>query len=441
MIVHIDDPFIDAEIRLFFSLSQIIILLYNDCKLLNKTLNPTELNFTLAFLKDNKMRSALLIGNNPMLLLALPSLLSRSGFTVDLITSCRQLKYSRFIRQYTWVHSKQSKIPEIVQHVEKNYDWVILSEESVLQEILDSPLSVEKKLQLLPVLSEKHFVHLNSKVGLSQTFQTHGIKTPPFFIAHHIHEAFMNAEKLGYPILLKQNASSGGQGIRLCLSSADFKTIPRLFFNQKIVVQKYIQGDVLDLSALFLEGQLIHFNYARQEICCFNHFGPSVLRTYTPLSKVEKSFFQDLSHIGKALGIHGFTNITCIRQPNQECFYFEVDLRPNVWIDFPRYLGEDLSLRIRTWFFARQPLRYPVIQPANPPQELRLPYFLRMKPWEICLNRYLVWRYIPMEDTRLVLLFIFRIIFIKPIKLFLNQKLQKLLSIKYYKLIKKLKIF
>lgn len=382
------------------------------------------------------MLSALLIGKNRNILLPLPQLLNRSGFIVDVITSSSEIQYSKFIHQYTFVPFGKSLVSSIRKILEKNYDWIIVTEEEILQEIIDSSLSSQEKLRILPVISEKSFPHLNSKAHLSDTFKNHGIKTPPFYISKHIHEALLSAKLLGYPILLKKDSSSGGNGIFECQTSSDFNNIPHLFFDQKIVVQKKIYGEILDLSALFFEGRLIHFNYARQDKVSSNKFGPSHLRTYKPLSFVEESFFHELSNIGKALGLNGFSNISCVRQSNKECFYFEADARPNAWLDFPRYLGEDLSLRIRDWFSERKVLSFPVPPLPNQPKQLVIPYFLRLKAWEIFFNRYRVWKYIPMDDSKLILRLLFQILCIHPIKNLIVKRLKKILPFKSFKRLK-----
>ena len=346
--------------------------------------------------------TALLVGRNQNILLALPHLLSRAGFSIDVITSFYALKYSLFIDQFTFIPAAKPLVQAISKAIEKQYDWIIVTEEEILQEVMDSSLSLEIKLRILPVLGVEHFPHLNSKTALSQIFAAHGIKTPLFHIVHNAQEAFLVAARLGYPVLLKKDASSGGGGIVECLAPSDFKTISSGFFDRKVLVQKKIEGEVLDLSALFFEGQLIHFNYARQEKTTSGKFGPSSLRTYRALPFVEESFFCELSQIGKALGINGFSNITAIRQSDGNCFYIEADARPNAWLDFPRFLGEDISLRIRDWFSERKILRYPIQAYPRQSRQKVLPYYLRLKAWEILFNRYRVWRYIPMNDRKLV---------------------------------------
>lgn len=344
--------------------------------------------------------NALLIGRSDSLAWALPSLLVRAGFVVDAITSNSCLKYSKFIRNCTVVHRDQSLLCEIVRHLKQQYDWIIITEDGVLEEVLNSKLSLEEKLKILPVQRVENFCHLYSKIGLSKVLAAAGVNTPPFAIAHNREEALVKAEQLGYPVLLKQDSSGGGCGVVECETPSEIHP-----FHTPLLVQKKISGIELDLSAVYLEGELVHFGYAKIEKTS-RRFGPSCLRTYRPLSTLGPEIFRELAHIGKALGAHGFTNTTCIQDLQGRRFYFEVDMRPNVWVAAPRFFGEDPAVRIREWRLGHKALTYPVM--PKQPSEILIPYFLRIKRYELLLGRYRVWQFIPWDDFKLVSLLIFR---------------------------------
>jgi hypothetical protein len=277
------------------------------------------------------------------------------------------------------------------------YDWFIITEDAVLLEVLHSALSIPDKLKLLPVQEEKNFSHLYSKIGLSNLFSAAGVSTPPFVVAKNLIEALSGAEQLGYPLLLKQDSSGGGQGIVECNTPLDLQS---QLFSRPLLLQKKLPGTEVDVSAIYLEGNLIHFNYAKVEMQC-QKFGASSLRTYHSLSSVEEQVFQELAQIGKVLGAHGFTNIGCLQFEGRR-FYFEADMRPTVWVEFPRFFGEDPALRIEKWFSHKQILRYPVPALPNQPSQTRLPYFLRLKRLDLVLNRHHVWKFIPKDDPKLI---------------------------------------
>jgi hypothetical protein len=380
--------------------------------------------------------SVLIIGRNLGLIWVLPQLFHRADFNVDLISSYPLLRMSRFVRRFDLVPTYQSLIPCIAKRLEQNYDWVVITDDGTLREVADSSLSLEQKLKILPVLKQEDFTHLYSKIGLSKVLSRAGISTPPFFEAHTILEARAAARELGYPILLKQDASGGGSGIHQCNYPADFDAVKPQFFDQPVLVQKKIAGLEIDLSAIFLKGSLIHFSYSTVNRIIRNSFGPSSIRTYTPLSFVDSAIFDELSSIGEALGAHGFTNLGALQSGNRR-YYFEVDMRPNAWIEIPRYFELDPAIRIRRG----QTLKFPVPALPNQPSKITIPYFLRLTRFELLFNRYRVWKYIPKEDPKLV----FRVIldrffsfeFFHPIILFLKRVLPKnsyeaLRKIKYH---------
>jgi hypothetical protein len=387
---------------------------------------------------ENRSMTALLIGRDYTLAWTLPQMLSRAGFCVDVISSSLLMKSCKFVRNCDIVPLNQSLLPTITQRMRKGYDWIIITEDGTLTEILKSNLSVEDKLKLLPVQKEENFIHLYSKIGLSQVFSAQGVNTPPFFVAKNLTEALLGASQLGYPILLKCDSSGGGGGVFECNAPSDFSSIKVKIFDKPILVQKKISGIEIDLSALYLGKDLIHFSYAKVEKVCLNKFGPSSLRTYRPLSAINAQIFHELGHIGKVLGAHGFTNIGCI-QSDDSRFYFEVDMRPNVWIELPRCFGEDPSIRIQKWFSCKEKLSYPIPALLNQPSQVLIPYFLRLKRFELLFNRYNVWKFIPKDDWKLVARLLIKRTFSFRIKHNVIIAIKRIIPKKYHRKIRELK--
>ncbi len=341
--------------------------------------------------------------------LDLPQLLRRARFSIDLISSDLLMRRAKFVNNFYPVPHNGSLIPTLRKQLKQNYDWIIPTEDGIIKEILDSTLSLKEKSQLLPVQNRAHFGHLFSKIGLSKAFLRNQISTPPFLIAENLEQALLSAKQLGYPVLVKIDTSSGGTGVFGCYTDGDLKNIKPKVFENPVLIQKKIPGIELDLSALYLEGNLIHFSYSKIEKTVYQ-FGPSSLRTYRSLSAVEEPIFQELAQIGKALGAHGFTNMGCI-QSGTTRFYFEVDMRPNVWVETPKFFGEDPAIRIRNWFSQKQILSPPIPQIKNQPIEMLIPYYLRLKRSDLLWNRYNVWKFIPKQDKKLAAKLLFNFFF------------------------------
>mgnify|MGYP000417399265 CR=1 FL=1 len=367
----------------------------------NKVLKDPGLKARVSPNWSNSLQ-VLLIGRDDHLLWFLPALLSRAGFIIDVLSSSPLMKSCHFVRDCEIV-SKASLINRAAQKCQNGYEWVIIGDDGMLLEIVQSDLSDEIKLKLLPVLKEENFSHVHSKIGLSNLFSTQGIKTPAYRIATNIDEALVAAEQIGYPVLLKIDASGGGFGVHECQSLADLKAVNEEVWLKPLLVQKKIKGIDLDLSALYLEGELIHFSYSKMEKVISNQFGPSSLRSYRSLSCVDEEVFNELQAIGKALGAHGFTNITCI-EAFDGCgrYYVEADMRANMWLDAPLFFGEDVANRIACWYLEGKKLQYPVIASQEHPSVMLIPCFLRLKFFELLMNRYHVWKFIPKNNARLI---------------------------------------
>jgi hypothetical protein len=346
---------------------------------------------------------ALVAGNGLSLIWAMPHLLWRAGFTVDVVAAHPAMRLSRFVRE---VHIVEPDGP-VAEHAcgllrarRKPYDWVIVTDDVTLAGFAAIERRTGRATGCLPLTDTASREQIFSKIGLSRLLSAKGIRTPDFRSAGNAAEAVAAAREIGYPVLLKLDASGGGVGVHDCADDGAILALQPLL-EWPLLVQKKIPGNEIDLSALYLEGELVHFSYAEIE-ATVSRFGPSSLRTYRPLSLVAQAVFDEMAALGQALGAHGFVNISAIDAADGSGrYFFEADLRPNVWVDFPAYFGEDVAARIRAWF--RQRVRLSPENAVSPQtQPMLLPYFLRLGFFELLCGRYGVWNYIPFADARLV---------------------------------------
>ncbi len=364
-----------------------------------------------------KLKS-LLIGFSPDLGQALPFLLSRAGFEVEAITGAPFVNYGALISKHTHCENLLSKLNEIDLSI---YDLIIPFDDTALREIVNSQLPLEKKLQLLPVVSEKNFQHLGSKIALSKLLEECGVKTPQFLVAQGLNQVIAAAEKLQFPVMLKIDFSGGGDGTFECASVADICALSADRFLAPLLVQKKIEGPELDFSAFYQDAQLLHFGFSYFEKVV-SKFGPSSLRTYKQLGvSCDAELFSQMQLLGKTLGADGFVNISAIKSKTDGKFYFfEADMRPTVWADFTRFVGDDLALRIKNWFEKSEVLQLPILINHKFPTTLLVPHFLRISWCELLCNRYKVWKFLSSEDLRRI----YKIFVLKKQKPFL-QKFEK----------------
>lgn len=329
--------------------------------------------------------------------LTLPSLLHRAGFTVDMIAHHPFLSHSKFISNYYQIPEK-NMIRRLSEMDMEIYDFIIPSDDYVLFSILNADLPIEKKSKILPVTGEKYFGHICSKIKLSEILAAGNINTPEFARASDFSEALEAMEKIGYPALVKVDHSNGGNGIFECKNRSDLYALDQEIFTKPVLVQKLVDGVETDLSAVYRDGQLLHFSHAEVDKVT-KKFGPSIYRTYTQAGALDEELFSTMERLGKTIGANGFVTISSIRSTEDNSFYFiEADMRPNVWAQYAKFIGDDPADRIKAWFVHRERMTRPVSINENYPEKLKLPYFMRMSIPALLCNRCNVWKYTPRED-------------------------------------------
>lgn len=374
-----------------------------------------------------KKLKALIIGECLQLIFPFPSFLVRAGFEVDAISNNIILKKSRFISNFELVEGRDF-LSLITKKELDDYDFIIPTDDLILSLIINSNLPVATKLKLLPVNSEENLKHIYSKIGLSLTLSEFGVKTPDFIVANGIEEVKKAAKKLQYPVMVKTNSDAGGVGVFECNNSYDVNKIDSSLFNSSLLVQKKIIGTELDLSGLYRNGELIYFTYSQIEKVAYNKFGPSSLRIYKQLSVIDKEIFSEMRNLGKALGANGFVTISCIEDKDKKRYFFEADMRPNAWVEFAKFIGDDPAFRVANWFRKSEEMKYPFYHNKKYPNQIIIPYFMRLTKLEILFNRYKVWKYLPFAEYKMLIELLYdknkvKILFAKIRKYYRHPKL------------------
>ena len=307
----------------------------------------------------DKLEALLIGGYWPEVMAVTFGVLTRAGFTVDVISNNAAFKRTSKMRDYVLAKKRDLLVRTAAEKIKKEYSLIVVGDDATLGVILNSDLSQEQKLRLLPVLSEKNFDHIFSKIGLSLALKESGISTPAYRIARNGGELDTAAQSLGYPILVKLDSSAGGMGIFECLDEADVEDLRKTLKPYPVLVQRKVKGVEVGLEAFYRHGELVHFAYSIPKKSKYR-FGPTSVRSYQQIASLEPQVSAELRLIGKALGSHGFTSIGCLHsEQDNKRYYFEADMRPNLWIDQPRYLGEDWARIIHRHFAdgkaARQP--------------------------------------------------------------------------------------
>ncbi|PJB10380.1 MAG: hypothetical protein CO120_05020, partial [Gammaproteobacteria bacterium CG_4_9_14_3_um_filter_38_9] len=329
---------------------------------------------------------ALIYGENDALLFSIPALLTRAGFEVDVISTVSSLRKHRYIKNFIAVDSPEALIEMARQYVHFSYDFVACCDEALLLRILSASFTLAEKILLLPVVNDRYFSHLGTKIGLSELLKKSGISTPDFLIAQNQKEMMHCARTLKFPVFVKMDASSGGAGVFECYAEADLAALTHVRY--PVLVQKKIEGTLISSGGLFLNKKLIFFEIAEALLYRSYSLGPSVIKKYRRPTEKDLPVFEKVCALGEALGADGFVNLTWIESDHDATLFFiEADMRPNVWVEYAKYFLEDPAEKIKRYFKSGASLtKNTFIETAGP--ELILAYAPRLSYRDILFNRY-----------------------------------------------------
>lgn len=326
---------------------------------------------------------------------AVPPLLVRAGFQVDIVSLNKLTIKSSKSTHITRLKKNDDLLKAVLKLPITTYDMVIAGDDESLGKVLNANIPINLKLKLLPVTAPQHFRHLYSKTGLSQVLDASQVSTPPYRVVHNPNNLSQKANEIGYPLLVKLDASSGGVGVYECNTSAELSKLDSKKLQFPVLIQKKIEGDLIDLSGLFQNGKLIHFSHSTYSATTHGKFSPSSARLYTQLSEINHKILDELSEIGKKLGINGFANLSCIHSTSDgKRYYFEADLRPTVWADSSRHIGNDTALALSSYFQSGSTLNKLPRRNADFPTQTTIPYLPRLTLREIFTNQHNCWSHL-----------------------------------------------
>ena len=334
---------------------------------------------------------ALIIGCiHSELALAPVPILIRAGFAIDCIfEGFIDLDGLLVVRIPILNNSMATTASELIDRV--HYDLIILADDESIGTILDSSLSTEAKEKILPVLDRGNFSHLHTKCGLSEILSKNNITTPPFAICNTPQDLENSALDIGFPVLIKVDRSGGGAGVFECNSYEEVRAGSRnLAF--PLLMQKKIEGKTIDLTAFYQKGDLVYFTYSEFLKSVGGKYGPSSVRQYTQIGELPQDVFDQLKDLGRVLGADGFVNATSIEcSETNKRYIFEADMRPNTWVDYGRFLGDDAAKRIFNYFSNKKVLSWPQLFIHDFPKTCILSYPRRLSIWQLMFNRYGCW--------------------------------------------------
>ncbi len=215
-------------------------------------------------------RRALLFGH-PGMLWHLPPVLHAAGFDVDVVTMPGiYLRVRRYVDRVTLRPDLISVVLAAARQAATcRYDWVVVTDDASLAVLgSDEFLPLADRLRLAPVVGPEYLSHLGSKVQLSQWLAASGVTTPDYRIATDLAAAEVLADEVGYPLVVKADRCSGGNGVRIVDDPASLAGAWREVFGEErhappALVQQFVRGQMYDLSTVFLKGHPVSITVAQ----------------------------------------------------------------------------------------------------------------------------------------------------------------------------------
>ena len=124
----------------------------------------------------------------------------------------------------------------------------------------DSP-EVLRRLYRFPVVGNdpEAIAKVRDKTSLYERLKALGVKCPDTSVIGSLREAVRVCRDIGYPVVLKPEATLGGTGIRKVSSEEElrsaFREVSKL--NSEVVVQEYIEGTPVSVSLLSSKAEAI----------------------------------------------------------------------------------------------------------------------------------------------------------------------------------------
>lgn len=275
----------------------------------------------------------------------IPDLLTKGGCRTDVF--CTQNSWAIQNNSYhKYIQGGEDPVifvKELLSYVQSgqvNYDWIIPGDDIVLRmlnEAIDDELLFYK---MMPLSKIENRSLLGSKAGFSALCAKYGILTPAFLI----YDEQMTEERIlsvmKFPFMMKVDQSEGGYGVFLCHDEDEFREKFRGVANKHhLVFQQFIKGYDVNVEVLYRDGELLVQSYSRT-MKIMGSFGVSTQRLYYNNAQI----LPELIRIGRSLGLNGFGNVVFMFDEATCAHYLiEIDLRPNAWMNYGRYFGNDFS--------------------------------------------------------------------------------------------------
>ena len=218
--------------------------------------------------------------------------------------------------------------------------FVFFDDDQLLRDLADSDLPTDVKRRCLAASTDFGLAALGSKVGQQLLAEAAGVRTPRTQVVRRRDELPSALRSVGAPALVKGDLGGGGAFVRTLDDLHEAQRIRGLDAWLPLLIQEHIAGALISIEPLFKRGQLLGYLYSQMLRTTGGPNGPSTVRLF--LDPPAPEVTEMLAALGSTGGLHGFANVTMIREQSTGMHYLiECDMRINTWVQFGPRLGMD----------------------------------------------------------------------------------------------------
>lgn len=229
---------------------------------------------------------------------------------------------------------------------DRKYSWIIAVDDPLIGSLVEQD---EWTADILPVSSNLKGA-LASKAGFVSLAKDLSLPVPEQCVCESIDEALLAARALGYPLVMKLSASYAGIGVRKVDDDSELiGAWSELRADHRVVLQRYVEGQLGNTAALFSKGRLLASMSAFKSRTWPGAFGPSSARRFVHDTSIDGF----LERFGSQSEYDGFCAFDWILGSDNALKLIELNARPVPALHMAKHVGVDFSEAIAVFLNAR----------------------------------------------------------------------------------------
>ena len=293
----------------------------------------------------------------------LPELLHQAGCEISVLgVQGNYPSLSVYIRKmYLSPDDANAVVSDLNIHLQERpekYDWVVIADDALLLALTKRRDEAWVQQHFPGIADQRMADFVSSKAVFYDECRQRGISVPDFEVCTTQAELINAANRLGFPLLLKDIPGITGQAARVI---PDALALEAFTIRSGLIVQKLIQGRVGSVAAVYRYGKPISwFSYYRTRST--GAFGPSAAIQYQVFSGLDEA----LRLLGQISGFHGLCGVDFVEEAGTgKLFLLEQNFRPTLTACLGRRVGVDMARAIPAMFDIDYLSHYPFPQQAE----------------------------------------------------------------------------